>query len=81
MPVKKQPAESRSGATSAPTVTTPPNAFIGKASAPTSADLAEALGQHLLPVWERLIEELASEQGWQIRNGVATPARPVGRCA
>lgn len=37
-----------------------PNAFVGKATRPSGADLERALGRSK-PVWDRLIADLASE--------------------
>ena len=44
-----------------------PNAFIGKPKPPTPAELATALGP-ARPLWDRLLAELADEQGLTIRE-------------
>jgi hypothetical protein len=44
-----------------------PNAFIGRSSKPTDADLAKALGS-AKPVWDGLIEDLAAQCGATIQE-------------
>jgi hypothetical protein len=47
--------------------TAQPNAFIGKTTAPTDAELSAALGD-ARPAWDQLLAELAGELGVNVRE-------------